>query len=242
MDKPDREAYLGCEMPHVGKTDDELRSDCLRLIAHDINNPLTAIRILAEMLRDEVSDGEMRQDMIDILEAADMASALMDGMSGMVRLEQRDEEYTWFPNDLVEVIRSVVDRPALRRHVKLEVPRELQMGGDRNALSRALTDVFINARRLSDGPVVVTVYEEAPWAVIRIFHPGAGIPNHFRNALFDLFGAVQLRQNRIPVSAVGLLYAKTVIDNHGGTILFEDHTRGYAGAAPGVDLVIRLSR
>lgn len=238
MDDPDMEH----DMQRIGRTDDELRSDCLRLIAHDINNPLTAIRILAEMLRDEVSDGEMRQDMIDILEAADMASALMDGMSGLVRLEQRDEEYTWFPIDLVEVLRMTVDRPALRRHLKLEMPRELQMGGDRNALGRAFTDIFINARRLSDGPVVVTLSEDGRWVVVRVFHPGQGIPAPLRKHLFELFGAVQLRQERIPVSAVGLLYAQAVVASHGGSITFEDHTRGYAGAAPGVDLVIRLCR
>lgn len=237
-----KDPELESELPHVGRTDDELRADCLRLIAHDINNPLTAIRILAEMLRDEVRDGEMRQDIIDILEAADMAGALMDGMTEMVRLEQRQEEYTWFPIDLVELLRATVDRPALRRHVKLDLPRELQMGGDRNVLGRAFTDIFVNARRLSEGPIVVTASEEGPSVVVRVFHPGHGIPAELRERLFQPFGAVSLRQSRIPVSAVGLVYASAVVDSHGGTIAFEDHRRGLPGATPGVDLVVRLSR
>ena len=125
----------------MGRSDDELRSDCLRLVAHDLNNPLTAIRILAEMLRDEIPDSEMRQDMIDILEAADLAGALMDSMASLVRLEGRDEDFTWFPIDLVEVLRRVVDRPALRRHVRLELPNELQLAGDRQALHLSLIHI-----------------------------------------------------------------------------------------------------
>jgi signal transduction histidine kinase len=230
------------ELERIGRTDDELRADCLRLIAHDINNPLTAIRILAEMLRDEVGSTEMRQDMVDILEAADLASALMDGMSGMVRLEQQDEEYSWFSIDLVELVRGAVDRPALRRHLKLELPRELQMSGDRGALGRALTDVFVNARRLSEGQIVVSLREDGAWAELRVFHPGPGIPPAARDRLFEMFGTVALRQSRIPVSAVGLVYAKAVVDNHGGTMRFQDRPAGFPGADPGVDLVIRLSR
>ena len=221
----------------VGRSEDELRADCLRLLAHDLNNPLTAIRILAEMLRDEVTDTEMRQDVIDILEAADLAGALMDGLSSLVRLDGNDDEYTWFPIDLVEVLRLTVDRPALRRHVKLDVPREIQMGGDRAALQRAFTDILINARRLVDAsvPILVTARENQSAVVVRVHHPGPGIPPAMRDRLFELFGAVELRQNRIPVAAAGLVSAQRVVCAHGGDLAFED-------VAGGMDLVAHLSR
>jgi two-component system sensor histidine kinase QseC len=221
----------------VGRSEEELRADCLRLLAHDLNNPLTAIRILAEMLRDEVSDAEQRQDIIDILEAADLAGALMDGLSSLVRFEGSDDEYTWFPIDLVEVLRLSVDRPALRRHVKLEVPREIQMGGDRAALQRAFTDILVNARRLVDGskPILVTAKENQQEVVIRVHHPGQGIPAPMRERLFQTFGAVELRQNRIPVAAAGLVVAHRVVSAHGGDLAFED-------VDGGMDLVAHLSR
>ena len=225
------------DLPRVGRSTDELRSECLRLLAHDLNNPLTAIRILAEMLRDEVVEGEMRQDVVDILEAADLAGALMDGLSSMIRLEGREEEYTWFPIDLVDVLRRAVDRPALRRHVELEVPRELRLGGDRMALQRAITDILVNGRRLVDSssPIVVSVREDEAAIAIVVHHPGQGVPPAMRDRLFDLFGAVELRQNRIPVAAAGLVYAKTVVQAHGGTLAFEDRPGG-------MDLVVRLPR
>ncbi|MCB9685255.1 MAG: HAMP domain-containing histidine kinase [Alphaproteobacteria bacterium] len=222
----------------IGRTHQQLLGDCLRLLTHDMNNPLTAIRLLAETLRDEVGTAEMRQDVLDILEAADMSSALMEGLSALVRMEREDEDYTWFPINLVGILRSAVDRPALRRQIKLTLPQELQMRGDEAGLRRAFTDVLINARRLVDHKRQVTVTaRELDQGVLelRVHHPGAGIPHALRARLFEPFGSVELRQNRVPVLATGLAYARTVIEHHEGAMAFED-------AHDGTDLAIRFRR
>ncbi|MEQ1564743.1 MAG: HAMP domain-containing sensor histidine kinase [Myxococcota bacterium] len=226
------------DVRRIGRTDEQLQLDSMRLLAHDFNNPLTAIRILAEMLRDELVEPEMRQDVIDILEAADLATALMDGMGSMLRLATVEDDYTWFPIDLVEVLRQVVDRPALRRNIRLDLPRELQMGGDRNGLHRAFTDVLVNARRLCDGDqqVLVFVVDRDTAVEVRVRHAMPDVQPRLRDRLFEMYGAVELRQNRIPVSATGLVYAHRVVENHGGTMAFESGTPGT------VDLVITLHR
>ena len=222
---------------HHIRTTDERRSDSLRIFAHDLNSPLTAIQLLAGTLRDEVLDPGMRRDIMDILEAADMAGALMDGMASLVRLEGEDEDFTWFPLDAVEILREAVDRPALRRWVKLDLPREIQLSGDRMALERAFTDMLVNALRLVERrSIVVTADEDDEHVLLRIHHPGPWIPENLRSRLFELYGALELRQNRIPVSAAGLVYARMVIDQHGGSLTFEDGEDG------GLDLVVRLPR
>jgi signal transduction histidine kinase len=126
---------------------EELRAEWLRLFVHDLNNPLTAIRILAEVARDDAPNEELRQDLLDILEATDMAAALIDSVSSMSRPSGR-ESYTWFPFDLVPVLRAAADRASLRRQLRLELPDSLRISGDRAALQRAFSDIFLNARRL----------------------------------------------------------------------------------------------
>jgi len=217
-------------------TEVDLEEATLRLVAHDINNPLTAIRILAEMLRDDVDEAH-RRDITDILEAADLASAVVGSVSE-ARYE-KDDEYTWFPLDLVQLLRSVVDRPALRRHVTFETPRELQVGGDQTALRRAFTDLLVNGRRMVDGrrPLLVQVMDSSSHVEVRIDHPQpAVIPVAMRHLLFLRHGVVALRRNRIPVSAVGLVDAHAIIEGHGGTIRIEDSAEG------GMSVVVRLQR
>ncbi len=225
------------EVPYVGRDPHSLRADGLRLLTHDLNNPLTAIRILAEMLRDQITVPDQRQDVIDILEAADLASALVESMRSFVMMEGRESDYTWFPIDLVNVLHACCDRPALRRHVRFDLPRELLMNGDRMVLQRAFTDLFLNARRLVDGRKQLLVEaEEAEHAhLVRIHLDGTTIPPSQRPQIFEPYGAVELRQQRLPVAASGLTFARAVIEVHGGQIFFEDVSEGTV-------LAVRLPR
>ena len=229
------------ELPRVGRSMEELRSDCVRLVAHDLNNPLTAIRILAEMLREQLHGPEMRQDVTDILEAADMAGAMMDGMSSLAMLDVAHEDFTWFPLDVVHAIREAVDRPCLRRYVRLHLPRELLINGHRVSLQRMFTDVLINARKMVESHDMVEVWAvEVPGCLeLRVHHPGDGIPPSLRARIFEEYGAVELRRRRLPVAATGLTYARSVVEMHNGTISFEEAT---GRADRGIDLVIRLPR
>ena len=212
----------------------ERRAGCLSLVTHDLNNPLTAIRILAEMCHDAIEDPEMVRDMRDIIESADLATAILDGVASMARLERHTDDHTWFPLDLVELIQKTVDRPAFHRHVLLDLPYERKIGGDRTALKRAFTDVFVNAVRLADNRKISASISGTHPVEIRVRHPPPGIPAALRGRLFELYGSVEIRQNTVPVSAVGLAYARKVIREHGGSVSFED------GPGGTMDLVICL--
>lgn len=220
---------------------ERLHAECLRLFVHDMNNPLTAIRILAEVARDDAPSAELRQDLVDIQEAADMASALTDGLASMTR-QNENENYTWFPIDLVAVLRTTIDRPALRRHVRLELPPRLRLNGDGAALQRAFTDILVNARRLVERhDVLVTAEEHLDHVEVRVRHnvPDPGTVEDLRAqrfaALFEPYGGVQLRRERCSVSATGLAYARRVVERHAGSLSFEGRGRD------GLDLVAVLA-
>jgi signal transduction histidine kinase len=207
------------------------------MLMHDLQSPHTAIKIFAGVLRDEIFDREMRQDVMDILESADLAGAMIESMSSLLDLEEGDQDYTWFPLDAVELIRLAVDRPALRRHVRLDLPHEITMSGDHASLLAAFTDMIVNARRLAEQRTVhITSGEEPGFVQIRIHHPPPGLPEDLWPRLFELYGTVDVRRGRYTVSAAGLVYARMVVEKHGGTLTFE--------AAPdgGTDLVVRIPR
>ena len=54
--------------------------------------------------------------------------------------------------------------------------------------------------------------------------------------LFELYGTVEVRRGRFTVSAAGLVYARMVVEKHGGTVGFEYN------ATEGTDLVVRFPR
>lgn len=197
---------------------------------HDLNNPLTAIRILAEMLAEEF-EGEARRDLDDILEAADLATALVDGLSAATHLEDGagDEDLTWTHLDLVGLVRHAVERPAFRKRVRLELPPELPSHGDARSLQRAITDILVNARSLADNEATLRVVGREGRHVVELgfIHPPPAIPAHLRSHLLATWGAIELRRaRRLPVSAMGLAYAAHVAERHDGSIDFGDDGDG----------------
>lgn len=231
------------EMPRVGRSERELRSDTLRMFAHDLRNPVTALRLHAETLRNEAPNAAVRRDAIEMLESADQLEAYLEGMASMALVDAGPEELTWFPVNLVDVIRDVVNRPWLRRYVQLVLPQDLIINAAGKALRRALSDVFVNARKLvrSGRKVFIALTTEAGQVVLRVHHPGGHIAAGLRERMFQMHGAVELRRNHLPVVSGGLVYARSVIEAHGGTIAFED-ARGMDGETTGMDVVIRLPR
>ena len=207
----------------------ESRSRCGRLVSHDLNNPLTVIRMLGEMLKEEV-DQDLRPDMESILEATDLASALVEGFASFCRLEGlEDEDFTWLNLNLTDVVREVTGRIAFRSRVTVDLPDEIRTVGDRNALLRAVNDILLNGLKLvRKGTRIVIRFEESDDGNrLVFFHPGKGVPAELRHRLLRRYGADELRRSRVPVAAVGLAYAAHVAEGHAGELRICDATDGF---------------
>ena len=207
----------------------ESRARCGRLVAHDLNNPLTVIRMLSEMLKEEVAE-ELRTDIENIIEATDLASALVEGFASFSRLEgTEEEEYTWLNLDLADVVREVAGRIAFRSHVRLDLPSELATVGDRNALVSAVNDILLNGLKLvrKGAYIDISLRENDGSRTLVFTHPGKGIPLEHQHRLLRRYGAEDLRRNRVPVSAVGLAYAVHVAEGHAGTLKLGSSSDGF---------------
>ena len=195
------------------------RLQTLGLVAHDLNNPLAAIRILAEMLASDLSgEPEAQRDARDVLEAADTASALIEGLSALVTLGQHPVAVGSDVVDLVALARAVVGRACFAPYVDVQpCASPLRVRANTSAVHQAVSDVVFNARRLSLEGHRVIVRLEAP-ATIVCLSSGITVAPDLRACLLEPFGAVEARERRTPVAAVGLAYAARVMEAHGGLI------------------------
>lgn len=197
----------------------------LHYAAHDVANPITALRLLAELASGE-AEGSVRTDLEDILEEADLATVLLDSMGRVSESLQTHDEtlQTWFDIELVGVVRQAVGRPAFRRRVHLDerVEGPVLVFGDAKLLLTAFHDVFANARRLSSGaPVQVVISkEEGFW--ISVHHPGPGIAAKLQGQSERFAGVLGLRDAHVPVAAGGLVHAASVFAGHGAQMTWED--------------------
>ena len=207
------------------------RSDFLRLMAHDLYNPLTAIRILAEMIQEETESAQIRDDTSGIIEATDLATALVGGMSSLAHLETGLSGIAMDRIDLAPVVYRVVSRHALQGQVSAVLPVSMWIQGNVRALERAFTDILINACRLSPHRVQVTAILRDDCHLLTV--PGfcERVAPELRPWLLTYGGAIELRRASVPISASGLSYTTYTIEAHGGSLSL---------APDGVTLVAQL--
>jgi two-component system sensor histidine kinase QseC len=197
-----------------------VRSRLFGLAVHDLNNPLAAMRILAEMLAMDLQDPQLQRDARDILEAIDQASLLTESLASLLRLERGHRELALQEVDLVGLVRQAVARVALRDYVDVVAPAvEVLVRADPEALLQALTDAAYNAKRLTEeGERVAIVVEAQPGPLVRMRSAGLSIADGHVPALLEPYGTVVPRERRVPVSVTGLAYARWVTERCGGRL------------------------
>ena len=200
------------------------RAEALRQVAHDLKNPLTAVRVLAEMLLDDAGP-TMSGDLIDIVEAVDVAAVTADGLSDLARLECGDEP-TYAPDivDLGEIAGEIVSRAAFARVCLRGSQFQGSARADDHAIERTLNGVMLNGRRMLKPHDMLTV--SVIGSCIEVFHPGVCIDAESKEALMNIYGGPTLKARRVRASALGLGYAREVLEAIGGCMEFEDHEGG----------------
>jgi len=213
----------------MGDQDTMLR--WLGYASHDVANPVTALRLLAELALG-VAEGSVREDLEDIMSEADYATVLLDSM-GRVASRLRGQEFehqTWFEVDLLEVLTRASGRPAFCKVVCFEVEEGLDSAvilGDDRRLREAFHDVFANARRLGSGRAVpVRIVERQGGFEVTVDHPAPGLTAEQCEGLLETATVLDLRDDSVPVAAGGWVNAAEAFAAHDGALTFEELPTG----------------
>jgi len=195
----------------------EGRTRMLAAISHDLNTPITELRLQVELLDND----ELRQDMLDSL----------DELRGMV-----SETLDFVRGDAVQEATCSVSLTALledlaRRYRTLGTPVSWHGAPDilcrcrPLALKRALTNLIDNALR-HGGDAHISLAREASGALwIEIRDQGPGIDPAWLSQVFEPF--VQLGRGGADPSqggglGMGLAIARACVQAHGGELVLEN--------------------
>ncbi len=201
------------------------RSQTLGYLAHDLNNPMAAIRILGQVLQGEMSDPETQKDVSDILEAVDAACIFVEGFAAANRLERGHREIHAQNIELGDLVARSIDRAALSPYVMYKQPdRPIELRGDAEVLAQAILDLVWTARRLTaENRRVRILCEEF---TVRVFSHGSSLPEDLRYRLIAPFQSVAARERQLAVPPFGLVFARWAAERHGGRIEVDPAPQG----------------
>jgi signal transduction histidine kinase len=215
-----------------------VRDESLSEITHDIGQPLAALKLTAELLRQSVNEGGIQepqllaQDLARLESAADQISAMISELSDLARLQiGRDLVLQRQPTDLVSLAGSVLadmGKTAHRHKLRLETAVDSLVGNwDPVRIRRVLTNLVDNAIKYSPvgGDVVIALENVAAdggdCARLTVRDRGIGIPAGDLPHVFDRFFRAGNAAAASAGTGVGLAGVKQIVEQHGGSISLE---------------------
>ena len=212
---------------------DQVRTDFVANISHELKTPIGALSVLAETLQAETDPATVRRFAERMLAEAERAANTVDDLMELTRIEL-DGDAIVDSVRVADVVDGAIDRArelAAHRSITISAldPVDhggrrsdvLMIAGDARQLVSAVGNLVENAVKYSDpgGSVQVRVRHDAGMVEIAVVDQGVGIPAHAVDRVFERFYRVdQARSRDTGGTGLGLSIVRHVATNHGGTV------------------------
>lgn len=204
------------------------RTQMLAAISHDLNTPLTRLRLLAE----DLSDRRQREQVL-----ADIGEMEMMIQSSLAFARDDSHQEPSVSVDIASLLISLCDTVSdAGQSARYSGPDHASLQCRPVALRRALGNLVDNGCKYGEEVVVeLEVLDDA--VSIRITDRGPGIPEADREKAFTPFRRLESSRNRqTGGTGLGLPIARDIIHSHGGDIALEN------GPERGLVVTVRLPR
>ncbi|MFZ5865372.1 MAG: two-component system sensor histidine kinase NtrB [Thermodesulfobacteriota bacterium] len=205
-------------------------------MAHEIRNPLAALRGATELLGQFSTEVEDRTKLFDIvLREADRINSLLEDFAATVSVRRTHGVRVLFDQLVEETIDLFFQDDAIKEKVVVEplLSRGLEVEGDPRRLRHAVWHLLRNAAEASPehGVIRVTLEpdEAKGQARLNIQDSGPGIPPEMKERLFEPFATTKPGG-----TGLGLSVVLGVVQSHGGTV------EAWSNASSGTIFSIKL--
>ena len=208
------------------------------LLSHELNQPLAAIASYAtgslNLLKDPTIDQHMLRGAIErIAKQAERAGQVIKSVHDFVRRREQKREVVR-PQELIDAVLPLVHLQARRSRarVTVELDENLpQVACDRTMVEQVLLNLTRNGMQAMEANTPVDqrelqmIVRRGPlrYLSFHVIDHGPGIPAEVAQRLFTPFFTT-----RAEGMGLGLSLCRTVIEQHGGTLSFENRRSGGA--------------
>ena len=199
---------------------EQLQREFMTMVAHELRNPVGAIRGYAQLMRRRGTYSESAVE--TIMSQADHLTRLIDDLLTASRMESDRLDLRLAELDLVAEAHAAAEhRRAERPTIRVEAPPgPISVLADRQRLGQVLANLLTNAVKYSpsDSGILLRVTHTANEAAVAVVDRGVGIPREALPHLFDRFYRVPGTAQKAQGLGLGLYITRQIVESHGGRI------------------------
>ncbi|HBU70077.1 MAG TPA: hypothetical protein DEE98_06790 [Elusimicrobia bacterium] len=212
------------------KSLEQLRQDLIRMIIHDLKSPLSGIMGSLDYL-DSGMLGAFTAEQAKIISLAKNSSETMlvmiQNLLDVAKMEEEKLELRKEPVDIAALILdrlqhfealAVTEKKTITASVDKSIP---PVNMDKSLIERVINNLLTNAlhHTSSGGVIKLGVKNSDGFAEVTIADNGEGIPEEYREKIFEKFVQVKKKQAHLRTgTGLGLTFCKMVVETHGGSI------------------------
>ena len=212
---------------------EQLRSNLLRAISHDLRTPLTSISGNASNLMDKSRhlDEEIKQQLYtDIYDDSMWLINLVENLLSVTRLEENTLNLKLTSELVADVIDEAlqhISRKKTEHIIRVEYENELILARmEARLIMQVIINIVDNAIKYTPkgSEIVIRVQEERGFAKISVADNGLGMNDEMKDRIFDMFyvGSSKIADSHRSLG-LGLSLCKSIVKAHGGEIYVRDN-------------------
>jgi PAS domain S-box-containing protein len=234
------------------KAAERAKNEFVSTVSHELRTPLTSIKGALGLVQSGVI-GELPDKLRSMVEIAynnsDRLVRLINDILDVEKLSAGKMEFRMAPLDLKGVLEEalVANKAYADQHkVTFALTADLSeapVTGDYDRLMQMLANLLSNAAKYSPerGEVEISLHRRGESFRVSVVDHGAGIPENFRDMIFERFSQADSSDTRLRGgTGLGLNIAKAIVERHRGTIGFISEVG--TGTTFSVDLPARTER
>jgi signal transduction histidine kinase len=187
-------------------------------VGHEVKNPINAIVVHLELLRNKVHGGDDAMRHLDVIQSEirrlDRVVQTLVDFSRPVELQLRDQDLRGIVSKVLLLASAEMQTRGIA--VQSQAPAwPVVSRVDADLLEQALLNIVINGAQAmaSGGLLEVRLSEDTRWASILVRDQGEGIPDEIRPRIFDLYFTTKKEG-----SGIGLAMTWRIVQMHHGQI------------------------
>ncbi|HCA41655.1 MAG TPA: hypothetical protein DEP28_00215 [Bacteroidetes bacterium] len=215
----------------------EEKNDFLRIVAHDLRNPLNNILGFLKLLNDdkkESLDMESKEYLGYITDGVDQMYHIVTNILNTNTLEEGKISITktkFLPSETINELISAYSLKSKNKNIKVNFncPEEFILNSDKYILKQILDNLISNALKFSQQGknIYIHLSKENKSVIISVKDEGPGIKDDEKNKLFKKYATISNKPTAGELSTgLGLSIVKKLTEVLGGTIIHKDAEGG----------------